>query len=122
MPSRKRAVKQPDIVRAFAERLKALRAARGMSQKELAGKAVVTLTYISRLEAGGAAPGIDMVEKLAVALESHVSELLPSVESSVSREDLKLEFDALLQKAGPETLSMLSLILARFAVSPTTRQ
>jgi transcriptional regulator with XRE-family HTH domain len=36
-----------------------------MSQAELASQAEVTTNYISRLEEGGAAPGIDPVTRLA---------------------------------------------------------
>ena len=110
-------------MQAFAERLKALRAARNMTQRELATKAQVTFSYISRLEAGGAAPGIDLLQKLAQALDANVADLLPGPEASeVSRDDVKELFDALLPKAGPETLSMLAMILARLAEAPATRR
>ncbi len=123
MPTRKPTVRQAAIVQAFAERLKALRAARNMTQRELATKAQVTFSYISRLEAGGAAPGIDLLQKLAQALDANVADLLPGPEASeVSRDDVKELFDALLPKAGPETLSMLAMILARLAEAPATRR
>ena len=123
MPTRKPTVRQAAIVQAFAERLKALRAARSMTQRELATKAQVTFSYISRLEAGGAAPGIDLLQKLAQALDANVADLLPGPEAGeVSRDDVKELFDALLPKAGPETLSMLAMILARLAEAPATRR
>ena len=49
-----------------------------MTQAELARVAEVTATYISRLESAGAAPGIDLVARLATALGSTVTELLPT--------------------------------------------
>ena len=122
MPSRKQGVRQAGIVRAFAERLRATRLARGMTQRDLADKANVTFSYISRLEAGGAAPGIDLLERLASALQVSVIELLPvpagaeDVESHRSR--VKGLFDAVVRKAGRETLSMLDVFLARLAESP----
>lgn len=123
MPTRKPTARQAAIVQAFAERLKALRAARNMTQRELATKAQVTFSYISRLEAGGAAPGIDLLQKLAQALDANVADLLPGPEAGeVSRDDVKELFDALLPKAGPETLSMLAMILARLAEAPATRR
>ena len=123
MPTRKPTVRQAAIVQAFAERLKALRAARNMTQRELATKAQVTFSYISRLEAGGAAPGIDLLQKLALALDANVADLLPGPEAGeVSRDDVKELFDALLPKAGPETLSMLAMILTRLAEAPATRR
>ena len=123
MPTRKPTARQAAIVQAFAERLKALRAARNMTQRELATKAQVTFSYISRLEAGGAAPGIDLLQELAQALDANVADLLPGPEAGeVSRDDVKELFDALLPKAGPETLSMLAMILARLAEAPATRR
>jgi transcriptional regulator with XRE-family HTH domain len=123
MPHRKRNVKQDEIVKAFAERLKALRAARDMTQKDLASKAHITLSYVSRLEAAGAAPGIDLLKRLAEALEVEVTELLPAPEvKGASREEVKKAFDALLPKAGPETLSMLMALLSRLADSSTSRR
>jgi len=123
MPTRKPTVRQDAIVQAFAERLKALRAARDMTQRELATKAHVTFSYISRLEAGGAAPGLDLLQKLAQALDANIADLLPGPEAGeVGREDVKKLFDTLLPKAGPETLSMLAMFLTRLAESPTTRR
>ena len=40
-----------------------------MTQRDLADKANVTFTYISRLEAGASAPGIDTVDQIAKALQ-----------------------------------------------------
>ena len=123
MPTRKPTVRQNAIVQAFAERLKSLRAARNMTQRELATKAQITFSYISRLEAGGAAPGLDLLQKLAQALGANIADLLPSSEAgAVDREEVKKLFDALLPKAGPETLSMLAMFLTRLAESSTTRR
>ena len=51
----------------FAQRLKELRAKAGLTQVEVAAKAHVALSYLSKLESGGAAPGIDLVDRLAAA-------------------------------------------------------
>ena len=122
MPSKKRRVRQADIVRAFAQRLKGSRLARGMSQRDLAAQAHVTFSYISRLEAGGAAPGIDLLERLAQALKVNVADLLPGSPESGSveaqRDSAKGLFEAVLSKVGPETLLMLNTFLARLAESP----
>ncbi len=117
MPNRKRNIKQAPIVRVFAERLKALRTSRGMTQKELATEAQITLSYISRLEAGGAAPGIDLLERLAKALNANVTELLPAPEAGLDKDDVKKLFETVTQKAGPETLSMLKVLLTRLSES-----
>lgn len=121
MPTRKRRIRQAEIVRLFAERLRGLRQAQGLTQRELARQAHVTASYISTLEAGGAAPGIDLLERLAVALHASVIELLPAPvppEAEGYRVQVKELFEAALVKAGPETISMLKLFLERIATSP----
>src|SRR5581483_8141416 len=69
--------RQDEIVGRFAARLREVRLARGMTQAELAAVAKVTETYITRLEAGRAAPGIDLVNRLAKGLSTTVADLLP---------------------------------------------
>jgi DNA-binding XRE family transcriptional regulator len=70
MARRKKRIEHSNIVRFFAERLRDARVARGMTQRDLALRAHVAQTYISRLEAAGAAPGIDLLERLARALKA----------------------------------------------------
>jgi transcriptional regulator with XRE-family HTH domain len=94
-----------------------------MTQKDLSEKAGITFTYISRLEAGGAAVSIDMLQRLAKALEVEITGLLPgSEEKEVSVEDLRRQFEALLLRVGPETRSALSMVLARFSDSTTAKR
>lgn len=123
MPSRKRTVRQAGIVLAFAERLRGTRQARGMTQRELAERAEVTFTYISRLEAGESAPGIDLIERLARALGVGVTDLLPATTEAGTTDEnrgrVKGLFEAVLPKAGPETLTMIGVFLARVAESPS---
>jgi len=52
-----------------------------MTQAELARQAQVTATYISHLESAGAAPGIDLLARLAAALGTTATDLLPSSEA-----------------------------------------
>src|SRR5947209_1663834 len=78
MPQKKKTIRHDEIVARFAQRLRELRLAGGMSQAELARQAEVTTNYISRLEGGGAAPGIDLVARLALALGLPIAELLPT--------------------------------------------
>lgn len=93
-----------------------------MSQAELARLAHVTPSYVWRLESGGAAPGIDLVDRLAVALSTSVQELLPLTPSpdtlAVLKERAKGLFNEVLQSADRETMLMLTPLLARLAESP----
>ena len=77
MARRKTPIRHADIVRAFAARLREVRHSRGLTQAELARRAQVTAAYVGRLESAGAAPGIDLVDRLAGALGTTVPDLLP---------------------------------------------
>ena len=60
----------------FAQNLKALRKAKGLSQEELAHKAEIDRTYISALERNVYNASIDVVDRLAVVLGVEASDLL----------------------------------------------
>jgi transcriptional regulator with XRE-family HTH domain len=121
--ARKRQPIQHDlVVRRFAVRLRELRRSRGMTQAELARLAHVTTTYIGRLENEGAAPGIDLVARLAAALGVELADLLPTTEppdpDEVLRAQARRLFDGLLPNADRETLQLLVPFLARLSESP----
>lgn len=117
MAKRKPRIEHAEIVRRFGARLRELRLSCGMTQVQLAEKAQVTVTYVGRLEGGGAAPGIDLVERLAKALGTTVADLLPATEAPDKLEILRAQArelcDTLLEKADRETLQMLNPLLAR---------
>ena len=52
-----------------ARNLRQFRHAKGLSQEELAHRAVINCNYVGKLEAGQHAATIDMLDKLADALE-----------------------------------------------------
>jgi transcriptional regulator with XRE-family HTH domain len=117
MAKRKRRIEHAEIVRLFAARLRELRHSRSLTQEALARQANVTTSYIGRLETGGAAPGIDLVDRLAKALGTTGQDLLPVAPSpdtlAVLREQAQRLFASLLQAADRETLLMLNPLLAR---------
>jgi transcriptional regulator with XRE-family HTH domain len=119
MPQRKKHIRQDEIVARFGQCLRELRLARGMSQAELARQAEVTANYISRLEAGGAAPGIDLAARLALALGVSVAHLLPTTPAlddlAVTRRQAKKLFDALLETEDRAVLLLLTQLLARLS-------
>jgi transcriptional regulator with XRE-family HTH domain len=118
MPSRKRRVRHAEIVTVFAARLRELRQSRGMTQAELARQANVTPAYIWRLETAGAAPGIDLVDRLARALGTTPADLLRTEAEpdtlAVLKGQAKRLFDAVLASADRDDLLALNPLLARF--------
>ncbi len=116
---RKSRVEQDEVVRLFAARLREVRRSRGLTHAELSRRANVTASYIWRLESGGAAPGIDLVARLARALGTTTHDLMPETAPpdtlAVLRDQARRLFDALLAAADRETLLMLNPLLARLA-------
>jgi transcriptional regulator with XRE-family HTH domain len=68
-----------DLAQRFGANLKSIRAERGMSQADLAFRAKLDQTAISRLELGLREPRLSTVVALANALEVKSAELIPGV-------------------------------------------
>ena len=122
---RKKRVQHAEIVTRFAARLREVRKSRGMTQADLAEKAHVTASYIWRLETGGAAPGIDLVDRLAAALGTTPHDLMPLTATpdtvAVLQEQARSLFATVLTGADREMLLLLNQILARLAETPDRR-
>lgn len=122
----KKEIEHAGIVLRFGARLRELRNSRGMTQTELAAQAHVTASYVWRLESGGAAPGIDLVDRLAVALGTTAADLLPVAEPPdslpVLREQARKLFESLMSEGDRETLLLLNPLMARLLESPTRRR
>jgi len=65
-----------DLRTAFGARLRRLRAERGLSQEQLAERADTHWTYISGIERGVRNPGLNMLGRLATALDFSLSDLV----------------------------------------------
>lgn len=119
-------IEHAGIVLRFGARLRGLRNSRGMTQAELAHQAHVTASYVWRLESGGAAPGIDLLDRLATALGTTAADLLPVTEPQdsllVLREQARKLFEALMSEGDRETLLLLNPLMARLLESPTRRR
>jgi len=63
----------------LARRLRTERAARGLSQEELAFLVGVHRTYMGSVERGERNVSIDNIEQIAVALDMDISELLKPI-------------------------------------------
>jgi transcriptional regulator with XRE-family HTH domain len=121
MAKRGRPVVHDEIVRRFADRLRQVRRSRGLTQAQLAERASVTPSYMTRLENATVAPGIDLADRLAVALGTTVADLLPTVSPpdalAVLEERAKELFENLLKKRDRETLLVLVPLLAQMGVA-----
>lgn len=74
------------IQRQFGLRLKELRDAKGMTQEDLAEKAELFRTYLSRIETGSANPTLTVIHQLARAVKETPTSLLePPTISKVPR-------------------------------------
>ena len=126
MGKKKSKIQHVHIVGRFAARLRELRSALGMTQTDLGRQANVTASYVWRLESGGVAPGIDLLERLATALGTTAPDLLPSADPPdtlpILRERARRLFDDLLATSSREDLIMLCPLLARLGESPTRRR
>ena len=122
----KKEIEHAGIVLRFGSRLRELRNSRGMTQAELAHQAHVTASYVWRLESGGAAPGIDLLDRLAAALGTTAADLLPVAEPTdnlpVLRDQARKLFESLMAEGDRETLLLLNPLMARLLESPTRRR
>jgi transcriptional regulator with XRE-family HTH domain len=114
--ARKKQIEHDPIVSRFGRRLRELRASRGLTQAQLAESAGVTVSYITRLEAGYYAPGIDLVQKLATALGTSAADLLPTEDPppdavAVLRERARTLFEGLVAAEDQAALSLLVQLL-----------
>lgn len=69
-------------MKVLAQRLKKLRAERGVTQAVLAKRAGVTLSYVGRLEIGRHDPQLSSLYKLAKALNVSVGQLVDENEKT----------------------------------------
>jgi transcriptional regulator with XRE-family HTH domain len=118
--ARKTPIRHDPAVELFAAKLREIRRSSGMTQKYLARQAHVTESYLSRLESAQIAPGIDLVARLARALGSSLTELLPQEETTsttldVLDEQAKRLFDVVLAARDRSFLLLLNQFLALLA-------
>ena len=86
-----------DVARAVRE----VRHGRNLSQRQLAGRMQVPRTYISKIENGKAVPTLSSLERLALALEVDICELLRDGRSRRARETACLMGDPFLAEIAP---------------------
>ena len=107
--------KQDRAVESFAQRLRAVRSKRGLSQMKLALSAGVNLAYLGRVERAEAAPTLEIVGRLATALAVDVADLVapqPDKDASLRalRESVGSSLNRVVQQADRPTLEMVAFI------------
>ena len=86
-----------DVARAVRE----VRHGRNLSQRQLAARMQVPRTYISKIENGKAVPTLSSLERLALALEVDICELLRDARSRRAREAAVMMADPFLAEIAP---------------------
>lgn len=71
-----------DLDLELGPRLRALRTARGLTLRELAGRAGVTESFLSQVERGVASPSIASVQRIARGLGLSIADLFAEMESA----------------------------------------
>jgi transcriptional regulator with XRE-family HTH domain len=120
MPSKKRRIEHAEIVKRFAARLRERRLGAGLTQAALARLADVTPSYVGRLEAAGAAPGIDTMARLVEALDTTVHDLLPlpgpPETVTVMKVRTRTDLDQLFPKRNPDVAKAVAIVLTQMAI------
>ena len=86
-----------DVARAVRD----IRHARSLSQRQLAGRMEVPRTYISKIENSKAMPTLSSLERLALALEVDICDLLRDARSRRYEEASVIMADPFLQEIAP---------------------
>jgi len=88
----------------FGMRIKELRTGRKLSQEQLAEKAGISSKYLSRIEMGQHFPSIDILIKLAKALNVELRDFFEFVHKVKNTRELKRSLNNLLNEANEEKL------------------
>ena len=94
-----------DEKRLIGLRIKELRKSKGLSQEELAERAETSPNYLSRMERGTENPTLDMLIKLANALEVEMWEMF-DFGHEVSLKELRETMSSFLKELDDEKLRM----------------
>lgn len=76
--------RNPALAKAFGDAVRALRESKGIAQEALALVADMDRSYLGRLERGEKQPSLDVVFRVAAALEIDAQKLVARVAKAVS--------------------------------------
>jgi transcriptional regulator with XRE-family HTH domain len=104
-------VNHTDIKLRFGQRLRAIRRAKDLSQQDLAEAAKVSQNYLGAIERGKQTPTLVVVERLAVALNMELPDLLSFEAGEISRAQVRKKIDDLLRGADLPRLQLVLRVL-----------
>lgn len=108
------------LLAVLGERVRTLRAHRGMTRKALARESAVSERYLAQLEQGRGNISVRLLARVATALRSNISDLLRIRERQSAEEVLITD---LLRNLSPDNhKALLQLLLEHFHVPPESRQ
>lgn len=93
-------------------RVRSLRQARGLTQERLGELADLNYKYLGSVERGEGNPSLVVLERIAVALEVELSDLLRFTHEETDPKALRKSLDHLIATANVEQLQMACKLLA----------
>ena len=103
------------------DRLIALRKSRGLSQQAMADAVDIHVTQVKRYESGNAQPSIDVLKKIALALNVSADSLLFDEHERGPDEEFRLQFEAL-KRLTPEERKMAKTLLQGLLMTHDAKQ
>ena len=94
----------------FGERLAALRKVKGLTQQALAELINLHVIQVRRYESGASQPTLDVIRRLAVALQVSADVLIFGVDERGPDGDLRLQFEAI-SKFAPDEKKVIKALL-----------
>ena len=95
----------------LGRRIRSLRTAKGWSQQELGEKADVNYKFVGEIERGRQNPSLDILSKIAGALEIDLSELFRFEHEVLSRREIESQVKAILKDISDDALRQVLMIL-----------
>lgn len=85
------------LLMSFSKRLAAIRKARGLTQQQMSEVIGIHLSQVKRYESGDTQPSLDVLRKIALALNISADLLLFEENERGPSDDLRMQFEALSQ-------------------------
>ncbi len=97
----------------IGKRIKSARKASGLTQEKLSEKIAVSTNYLSKIEGGHEKPNLEMLEKICVATDYSLAELLTGVVET--RQYLQKDIAEILENCSPKQVRLIYDIIVRIS-------